>query len=68
MAYLTIQPIVAAPADAVAVDEHGIGPVRVDLLHDPAGDLHEVRDAERHRRDRARRMNKCALHEQPGAA
>jgi hypothetical protein len=35
------------PVDAGAVDEHGVGVMRVDLLHDPAGDLHEVRDPSR---------------------
>ena len=50
-----VQPIVHAPADAGAVEEHRIGVVQIDLLHDSAGDLHEVRDAELHGRDRGRR-------------
>jgi hypothetical protein len=50
-----VQPIVHAPADAGAVEEHRIGVVQIDLLHDWAGDLHEVRDAELHGRDRGRR-------------
>src|SRR5258707_6352898 len=49
-----VQPVVHAPANAGAVDEHRIGVVAVDLLHDAAGDLHEGRNAELHGRDRAR--------------
>ena len=48
------QPVVHAPADAGAVDEHRIGLVEIDLLHHAAGDLHQVGDAELHGRDRAR--------------
>ena len=47
------QAIDDAPADAGAIDEHRVGLVAVDQLHDAAGDRHQVGDAELHGRDRA---------------